>query len=93
MGGMEAGRLRRSCRLHPPPSVFWFLFHVEKEPAPQGGTLARRRAEVAAQASFSCPFGAIHLLAPYGQKAKEPGGGGKPQPYRTIAYDKFIPSP
>ena len=25
--------------MHLPPSVFWFLFHVEKEPAPQGGTL------------------------------------------------------
>ena len=39
---MEAGRLCRSCRLRPPPGVFWFLFHVEKEPAPQGGTLLRR---------------------------------------------------
>ena len=28
---MEAGRLCRTCRLRPPPSVFWFLFHVEKE--------------------------------------------------------------
>ena len=36
-------RLCRSCRLRPPHSVFWFLFHVEKEPAPQGGTLSRRR--------------------------------------------------
>ena len=44
-GRMEAGRHCRTCRLRPPPSVFWFLFHVEKEPAPQGGTLlaARRR--------------------------------------------------
>ena len=39
---MEAGRLCRSCRLRPPPGVFWFLFHAEKEPAPQGGTLLRR---------------------------------------------------
>ena len=23
--------------LSQPPSVFWFLFHAEKEPAPQGG--------------------------------------------------------
>ena len=28
-------------RLRPPPSVFWFLFHVEKKPAPQGGTFSR----------------------------------------------------
>ena len=34
-------RLCRSCRLRPPPSVFWFLFHVEKKPAPQGGTFSR----------------------------------------------------
>ena len=26
-------------RLRPPPSVFWFLFHAEKELAPQGETL------------------------------------------------------
>ena len=27
---MEAGGLP-NCRLRPPPGVFWFLFHVEKE--------------------------------------------------------------
>ena len=36
---MEAGRHCRTCRLRPPPSVFWFLFHAEKELAPQGETL------------------------------------------------------
>ena len=35
-----------------PLGVFWFLFHVEKELAPQGETPARWRAEVVAQASF-----------------------------------------
>ena len=34
------GRRSRFCRLRPPPSVFWFLFHVEKELAPH---CARRR--------------------------------------------------
>ena len=38
---MEAGRHCRTCRLRPHPSVFWFLLHVEKEPAPQGGTLQK----------------------------------------------------
>ena len=38
--GWGTWRMRRSrIRLAPPPGVFWFLFHVEKEPAPQGGTL------------------------------------------------------
>ena len=27
-----------------PPGVFWFLFHVEKELAPQGETLENREA-------------------------------------------------
>ena len=39
-GGMEAGGLP-NCRLRPPPGVFWFLFHVEKELAPQGETFSR----------------------------------------------------
>ena len=38
------GRRSRFCRLRPPPSVFWFLFHVEKELAPQGETLENRAA-------------------------------------------------
>ena len=42
-GGMEAGRLCQTCRLRPPPSAFWFLFHAEKELAPQGETLPRCR--------------------------------------------------
>ena len=36
---MEAGGLCRTCRLRPPPSVFWFLFHAEKELAPLGEIL------------------------------------------------------
>ena len=39
---MEAGGLPNR-RLRPPPSVFWFLFHAEKELAPQGETLPRCR--------------------------------------------------
>ena len=42
-GDMEAGRLCRACRLRPPPSVFWFLFHAEKELAPKGEILFHRR--------------------------------------------------
>ena len=34
----------------------------------------KRRAEVVAQASFSWPFGPIHLLAPYGA-VSDPRGG------------------
>ena len=42
---------------------------------PQAAKLpAKRRAEVVAQASFSCPFGANHLLAPYGRNENARGG-------------------
>ena len=58
---MEAGRHCRTCRLRPPPSVFWFLFHVEKEPAPQGETLRDKR-----NRSIIAP------IRPFGQAAKFP---------------------
>ena len=55
---MEAGRLCRTCRLRPPPSVFkvnwpkgpregglghWFLFHAEKELAAGAAKLPSRK--------------------------------------------------
>ena len=52
-----------------PPSVFWFLFHGEKELAPQGETPAKRRAgssrptiKRSITAPSSAPFGGTFPL-------------------------------
>ena len=68
-GGGEYGR--EASILSRPPGAFLVSFWASKKklaacrrrnfPAKKGKT-ARR---VVAQASFSCPYGAIHLLAPY----------------------------
>ena len=67
----------RSARRPRPSAILWFLSHRWERnsppacgeiPPPQKTTEAARR--VAAQASLSCPCGAIHLLAPY--EAAEP---------------------
>ena len=42
---------------------------------PRPTKIGRRRAGVVAQASFSCPYGAIHLLAPYRWRGSSPAGG------------------
>ena len=51
-----------------PLGVFWFLFHVEKELAPQGETLGRylRRAEVVAPYTGSPLSGRVGIPAPTG---------------------------
>ena len=45
LGDRRHGGGRRAAEppIAPAPSVFWFLFHGEKEPAPQGGTLPATR--------------------------------------------------
>ena len=62
-----------------PLGVFWFLFHVEKELTP-GAKPWKPARRVVAQASLSCPCGAIHLLAPYGGDKISEAAGASPRP-------------
>ena len=87
-GGGGGGDLehRNGAPWSRPPGAFLVSFWASKRklaacrrrnfPAKKGKT-ARR---VVAQASFSCPYGAIHLLAPYEKRnhCLLPAGGGTP---------------
>ena len=66
------------------PLASFGSFSTWKRNSPRRAKPCKTARRVVAQASFSCPCGAIHLLVSYGWKAKEPGGGGEPPPYRVL---------
>ena len=70
------------CSSEPSPVILWVLSHHWESTSPRRAKPCKTARRVVAQASFSCPFWAIHLLAPYGVSKNRKGGGGKPPPYR-----------
>ena len=70
------------CSSEPSPVILWVLSHHWESTSPRRVKPCKTARRVVAQASFSCPFWAIHLLAPYGVSKNRKGGGGKPPPYR-----------
>ena len=55
----------RSSPLRRPPAILWVLSHRWESTSPRRAKPCKTARRVVAQASFSCPCGAIHLLAPY----------------------------
>ena len=70
------------CSSEPSPVILWVLSHHWESTSPRRAKPRKMARRVVAQASFSYPFWAIHLLAPYGVSKNRKGGGGKPPPYR-----------
>ena len=55
----------QSSPLRHPPAILWVLSHRWESTSPRRAKPCKTARRVVAQASFFCPCGAIHLLAPY----------------------------